>query len=147
MMVLDGAALDGLLHGDVSDPRGYLARFGCTAPPLDEVDMAGEPIPCEVNHGRWIWRCPCRPDGGGVAWLALPLGWCPRCANGDVGGRWRALRFPDERAEIERVLGLRAAVETRNWRPSETVADLERENSAHGMDGRGAAEGGEGGEP
>jgi hypothetical protein len=139
-MVLDGAALDLALHGAATDPRAYLARFGYDAPPLDDVDDQARPLDVEVNDGRWIWLCPCGfgsehdpPRGGGVAFVALPLGWCPRCRNVDVGGRWRWLRFPVEREAIEVALGLRPDPSTRNWWPGETVDELVRENAENGV--------------
>jgi hypothetical protein len=144
-LVLDGSALDLALHGaggsrSVSDPRGYLVRFGYDPPPLDEVDADARPLDAEVNHGTWIWLCPCKlgastdpPLGGGVVFFDCLVGWCPCCGNAETGGRWRPLRVPDERDAIERVLSSRPDVETRNWWPGETVAELERENAANGV--------------
>jgi hypothetical protein len=145
--VLDGAALDLALHGvagsrSATDPRVYLERFGYAPPPLDSLAEVA-PLDAEVNDGRWIWRCPCAlgddtdpPLGGGVAFVTQPIGWCPRCENVGVGGGWRPLRLPPERAEIERVLSVRPSAETRNWWPGETVAELERENAEHGIEDR-----------
>lgn len=139
-MVMDGAALDAALHGvDDGDPRAYLARLGYEAPPLDAVANV-MPLDVEVNHGIWVWRCPCGlggvddpPSGGGVAFVSTPLGWCPRCQNAEVGGDWRPLHFPNEREAIEAVLALRPDPTTRNCWPGETVAELERENAEHGV--------------
>jgi hypothetical protein len=143
VLILDGAKLDAALHGEPSDPRAYLARFGYEVPPLDQVDDTARPIDVEVNHGLWIWRCPCthaalndQLSGGGMAFLDCPLGWCPTCENAETVGRWRRLRFPPERTEIERVLALRPDPETRNWWPGETLAELAAENAEHGIGGQ-----------
>jgi hypothetical protein len=138
-VVLDGAALDLALHGSTTDPRAYLERFGYTPPPLDETADV-RPLDVEVNHGIWIWRCPCKigseidpPIGGGVAFSGVPLGWCARCENADVNGRWRPLRFPSEHDAIERLLTLRPEPATRSWWPGETVDDLAAQNAAEGL--------------
>ena len=149
-MIADGAALGLALHGVADDPRAYLARFGFDAPPLDLVSDA-RPIEVEVNHGIWIWRCPCtagrRPDdvsrerghddappfGGGVAFVDDPLGYCPACENAEPDGAWRRLRFPDDREQLEALLMLRPDPETRNWWPGETVDDLRVQNAEHGV--------------
>ena len=139
-MVVDGAALDAMLHGAASDPRRYLERFGYAPPPLDDVDETAPPLDAEVNHGRWVWLCPCRrgseadpPLGGGVVFVERPLGWCPRCANVESGGRWRVIRLPSERVELEALLALRPDPETRNWWPGETTADLAEQNAREGV--------------
>jgi len=143
-MVLDGAALDRELHGEASDPRAYLVRFGYEPPPLYEIAEA-RALAVEVNAGRWIWLCPCDdgsteqiPRGGGVAFKSSPLGWCPRCGNASVGGGWRPLAFPVESAAIEAVLALRPDAATRNWWPGETVDELRAENRLHGFEDGGA---------
>jgi hypothetical protein len=138
-MVLDGAALDRLLHGEATDPKRYLERFGYDPPDLAELDDTASPAEAEVNHGRWIWHCACRsgtdevPRGGGVVFVDDPVGWCPRCRNEDVAGRWRPLRLPAERTSIERVLAMRPEPESRNWWPGETVAELVAENADNGI--------------
>jgi hypothetical protein len=144
--ILDGGALAQQMHqGRTPDPRSFLAEFGYAPPPLDRVDR-GKPLAAEVNHGIWIWICPCKlgsldepPVGGGVAWLKYGLGWCPRCENADVGGNWRLVDLPVNYREIERVLALRPEAENQNWWPGETVDDLVRENVENGLPGQDAA--------
>lgn len=140
-MIRDGRALASALYpGQRVTPRSYLARFGYAPPPhkLRTDDVAA--LPAEVNHGVWIWRCPCGigsasdpPVGGGVVWYAFRYGFDPRCSNAETGGKWRPIALPDEYREIERLLDLRPDPATRNWSPTETVADLERENAEHGI--------------
>jgi hypothetical protein len=141
-MVLDGAALDASLHGEATDPRAYLARYGYDAPPLDHVAEHAPPIEAEVNHGIWVWLCPCKlggeldpPVGGGVVWVSLPFGWCPRCQNAATGGAWRPLRVPTEREAIEAALLPRTDPTTRNWWPGETVDELVAQNALYGIEG------------
>lgn len=141
-MIHDGAALDRMLHGMETDPRTYLLRFYPTLsiPSLDVVTDAGAPLVAEINHGRWIARCPCkarptkrRPEApGGVVWLEYPYIWCVRCKNRATAGAWRRVILPADRERIEALLLARPDPETRNWLPSESVADLERENIEHG---------------
>jgi hypothetical protein len=141
-LVMDGGILDARLHHGDGDPRAYLVRFGYAPPPIDETADDAQPLDVEVNAGLWIWRCPCGlgsvddpPIGGGIAFAATPLGWCARCQNVETVGRWRPLRFPPERLEIERVLAARPDPSTRNWWPGETVGELVAENVAHGIEG------------
>jgi hypothetical protein len=138
-VVLDGAALDRALHGAMTDPKAYLERFGYAPPPIGHVADV-RPLDVEVNHGIWIWTCPCGlgsaldpPIGGGVAFVERPVGWCPRCENADVDGRWRPLRFPSDHDAIERLLTLRPEPETRSWWPGETVDELATQNAAEGL--------------
>lgn len=136
-MILDGAGLDASLHGRTSDPRAYLLRFGHRPPDLAAYAADAEPLVAEVNHGVWIARDACGEHGGvhggGVVWLARPMIWCPRCGNRATGGLWRPVALPTDRAEIEAALAARPDRETRNWRPTETVGDLLRENAEHGV--------------
>lgn len=82
-----------------------------------------------VNHGRWVAECPL--EDGYYAVAAKPgRGFTCACH-----GREYVIAFPPEFAEIEAVLGRRPALRNRNWTPDETVADLERENAAHGIGG------------
>lgn len=96
-----------------------------------------ELIPAYVNHGRWIIDCP-----------RCNTGWCVRpetpsllldarggahseCSCGAV----LVVQFPNETAEIDRLLAVRPDDLNRNWRTPETVFDLRIENAAHGVGG------------
>lgn len=119
-----------------------IARRGILIPPLSEVASAADPALAYVNPlpdgvVRWIANCPaCLAHGRTVAqyvWLDQPLLFCTRCANAGLDGRWRPIRVPAEREEIERLLLLRPDPEQRGWQPGESLADLERENAALGV--------------
>lgn len=87
------------------------------------------PVAVYVNHGRWLWECPiCRATymAAGTA-----RGYCVNCWN--AGEPLFALAFPADRDEIEHLLELRPDPGTRNWRPGETLVDLEGENVEHGV--------------
>lgn len=140
-MILDGAGLDQRLHGDVSDPRAYLLRFGYHAPPLGMVDDDAAPLVAEVNRGIWIARCHCRkrrtaehPEApGGVVWFDFPYIWCSRCENAECSGAWRPIRLIAPREVVEAILLARPDPDTRNWVAGESVEKLRRENRAHGL--------------
>jgi hypothetical protein len=79
-----------------------------------------------VNHGRWVVDCP--TPYCNEAHLAGPVT-CSGC------GRSYGPTFPEDRVLIDAALSRRVVVETRNWLPSETVANLEAENAAHQHEG------------
>jgi hypothetical protein len=143
--ILDGQARFGVsLEAFYRRPElvAQVARRGVLIPPTADVDRAAAPALAHVNplpdgSVRWIAECPdCRAQGRTSAeyvWLATPLLFCTRCGNRDVGGRWRPVAVPVERAEIERLLLARPDPETRAWVPGETVAALAAENAALGV--------------
>jgi len=108
---------------------GIAKRYGVTVPPLSE--MAGvAPIPAIVNHGRWLVACPdCA--GAEFVWPETPQMMCCNCWNAKVGGKWRPVALPKDRAEIEAVLVRRVLPQERNW-TAETVAELKAENVERG---------------
>jgi hypothetical protein len=91
-----------------------------------------------VNMGYWVAKCP-RPWCINVEWFG------PGPNTGRVGGLGRegftclrcelrcASDWPDFADEIWRLLERRPQIETRNWEPSETPADLLAENATHGL--------------
>lgn len=109
------------------------ARFGVLIPPVTEVAEDAEPAVAYVNalldgSARWIADCPtCRSygrTGSEYVWLSQPLMFCMSCCNVALGGEWRRVVVPPNRAEIERLLLARPDPRTRNWRPDQTVEDL-----------------------
>ena len=90
------------------------------------IHESNVPIEARVNNGRWLFDCDC---GSGVA--ADPdfaAAYCFGC-----GAIHTVVVFPDDRADVERVLLERPKTATRNWEPPETVATLETENRRHGV--------------
>ena len=92
------------------------------------VELAAAPIlKAEVNHGRWIVRCPyCA--GAELADHADPRFFCLSCYNVGSGGKWLPVQFPGDGRAIEGEL-LKRPEANRNWLPHESVEDLRRENA------------------
>jgi hypothetical protein len=85
-----------------------------------------------VNNNRWIVKCPyCA--GAMLASKHDPIFWCVNCENQANQGLPMAVHFPKNRELIEWVLMKRPDPTTRNWIVTETVADLIRDNKAHGV--------------
>lgn len=86
-----------------------------------------------VNHGRWVVDCPFCLS----AQLTSPRDrrfFCVECGNVNAGGRWLRVQWPDaDLAQIEKNLGVRPRVETRNWTVGESVLRLQAENTANGL--------------
>lgn len=137
-MIRDGAALDQMLHGEVTDPRRYLMALGYKPPSLAAVADDATPLMAQVNHGVWVALdgCGAREGvyGGGVVWLDRPVVWCPLCSNRAYGRKWRPVVLPADREAIEAALLPRPDITTRNWLPGESVADLLAENAEHGIE-------------
>lgn len=86
----------------------------------------------EVNHGRWIVRCPWCETAQNASTEDHRM-FCPRCSNGAGGGQWVAVIWPERWQDIEILLGDRPLPEQRNWLSTETLDDLRRENTEHGI--------------
>lgn len=80
-----------------------------------------------VSGGKWVVRCLCgnAPSVDPEWRMAL----CFEC-----GAQYEGLDIPEEHREIAALLLRRPNVSNRHWSPPETVADLEAENRAHGVD-------------
>lgn len=59
---------------------------------------------------------------------------CVDCVMSGNEGYSMDVVYPEERAEIERILMLRPNPLNRNWLPHETIADLIAENLEHGIE-------------
>ena len=84
-----------------------------------------------VNHGRWCVDCPfpgCHSSQ--YASRTDHRFFCVHCGRG-----WVSVTWPDDltTAAIEAALGIRPESTIRNWKPGETVADLDAENKANGV--------------
>lgn len=91
-------------------------------------------VPVEVNHGRWIVKCPyCA--GAQLASREDPRFFCVDCLHEPeprAQGKWLGLEWPADVEQIEAALDGRPEA-NRNWIPGEAVADLLRENALHGL--------------
>lgn len=84
----------------------------------------------EVNHSRWIVRCPFCP-GAQLASDVDHRMFCVDCLHEGTAAedRWIRVVWPDGRSAAEEHLERRPDPRTRNFDPrSETVKDLIREN-------------------
>lgn len=117
-----------LEHALIPAHRG---TYGDDTPPMPGLAME-PPAYAEVNHGRWIARCPfCK--GAEMVDDTRAEFWCCGCRNAAVFSRPVYLVIPENRQEIEAVLLARPDYPTRNWRPGESLEDLIAENVRHGV--------------
>lgn len=109
------------------------AVLEATPPALDQVATDVEPLPARVWEDTWIVDCP---DCGGAefVWIDGPLiMWCHSCGNVTAGHKWRRVKLPDNRAEIEAILDKRPLRSQRNWE-WETLEELRAENADNGVE-------------
>jgi hypothetical protein len=94
-----------------------------------EVELSASPVKAEINHGRWIVRCPfC--NGAEMADKTDRCFFCLSCLNKNASGKWLPVVFPDNIVEIEGVLLVRK-VDNQNWRHEEKLSDLIKENKKY----------------
>ena len=91
-----------------------------------------------INEGRWIAECPTHDGGAIVVSQTQPYFLCPTCGSPENAGNWYHIIFPSDKRVIENLLLKRPAKDNfqainRNWKPGETIADLQRENNEHGI--------------
>lgn len=92
-------------------------------------DIRGDPIQAQVVASDWIVVCPDCRDAL-VAEPGEPF-YCLNCQNAKNNGKARPVMFPDERAQIEKILLARFDPKTRNW-STETLEALQAENIENG---------------
>lgn len=110
--------------------RPQAARQGVSLGPVSEP--SGSALLAVVDANRWIVHClTC--NGAEFAWKTTHMFMCVTCWNGTNDFMFRPVDFPKRMKAIERVLMARPNPASRNWLPSETVADLEAENEKHGL--------------
>jgi hypothetical protein len=125
----------GALRGGMSLVMWYANQARAMGFPFD-LHPDGS-VEAEVNHGRWLVRCPfC--SGAEEADPGEPIFYCLSCGNNAVGaetaplpGHIMLVMFPDNRTEIEAALLARPDIGTRNWAPGESLQDLAKENGEH----------------
>lgn len=86
----------------------------------------GPPVLAWVNRSSWAVNCDVCLESI-IIEPEMPF-FCPNCCNIRNGGYARPVIWPEDRMAIEKVLLMRAAPETRNWLPTETLADLIAQN-------------------
>lgn len=127
-------------HGDyqsapvrrfVGQVRRRLGYTGVVTPDI----AAGPILQAEINHGRWIARCPfC--SGAELVDPADLRFWCLSCDMAGSKRHWLPVQMPTAaaRLQVEGLLLKRPQQENRNWHPpGETLADLQAENRAAGV--------------
>ena len=102
------------------------------APRQVPTTVSDQSVSAQVNDSRWLAQCP-NCNGAQVVSKADPRFFCVDCLNVHVGGAWLRVTWPHDPAAIEAALELRPVPHTRAWKPGESIADLERENTAHGV--------------
>ena len=103
-----------------------------------DVDTSAPPATAYVNHGRWVADCPSEGCAGATSIMPGAGFFCGECLNAEVGHRYRPVVWPAARAGIEDALCCRRLPQSANWRPGETVRDLEDENEQRGLPRRGS---------
>jgi len=99
------------------------------------ADVEGNPTgpelvaTAEVNHNRWLVRCPFCDSGVQHACDIDRRFFCVDCLNLAAGGCWVRVVWPDDRTEIEEAL-LERPLGNRNWKPGQTAEDLRAEMAA-----------------
>lgn len=102
--------------------------WGDDAPVVDWKHPQGD-IQAFIIRSNWVAECPC-----GDTSVVQPgdLFFCQVCAMQFNDHKPMTLVMPERRAEIETLLSARPFPQNRNWLPSETVDDLQRENDENG---------------
>ena len=102
--------------------------------PMPRLTADGPVLSAEVNHGRWLVRCP-SCAGAELVDLEDLRFFCISCAMVGWGGKWLPVKMPSlsHRTKIEAELLKRPRRETRNWLPGETLKQLQAENAARGV--------------
>ncbi len=115
------------------------AKAGVLIPPATDVATDAPPALAFVNSlfpiesvARWLCRCPDCPGGTAYVWLETPIMFCITCGNRAIGGKFRPVLVPPDRATIEALLLLRP-VERRNWEAYESLDKLRAENELLGV--------------
>ena len=84
-------------------------------------------VSVEINHGRWIARCP-SCSGAEFGDPDHRFFFCLSCLNEEFDGKWLPTIWPGNRTAIENIL-LRRPRRNQNWTPGQSLTDLENENA------------------
>lgn len=112
--------------------KGWLAA-------ISQIDRPtqGEPVEAHINLNRWTANCEC--NSCILVDPKDPIFFCLNCMNSfqNVLGQPQPPRpviFPKDWERIEQILLMRPNPWNRNWETHETIEDLEKENTAHGLE-------------
>ena len=109
---------------------------GDRTPPAAGIVLSGQVATARVDHGRWIADCPTEGcDGAEFVSLNGQPFFCTECRNAVTDNVPIPVVLPDEktRGQIDAYLSARPLAVTRNWRPDETVKQLQQENRKNGI--------------
>lgn len=101
-----------------------------TLPRFPQRPSTERTVRAYANHGRWVWDCPC--GCAQVCSAVDPRAFCVGCFNGGDG--WWPVVWPARVDDIAELLGRRPDEEARNWKPGETLEQLQAENLSLGVD-------------
>jgi len=88
----------------------------------------GKPLEARIEYARFLVDCP-NCNNAEYA-FEDKLFFCSQCGNSDIQGKVRSVVMPKDRDEIENLLSVRP-IKNRHWFPTETIGDLEKENTLH----------------
>jgi len=97
----------------------------------NEIDSKHK-VHAYINYGRWVANC-CFCRGAELVFKDDPYFVCLSCFNSTIGYKKIEVIFPKDIEKIEAALNKRIEAKNQNWLPHETIADLEKENIAHGV--------------
>jgi hypothetical protein len=108
------------------------AQRAAVAMPHQTAD--GPALAAEINHGRWIVRCPAC-GGAEMVDPSDPRFFCLSCHNEAHGGKWLPVKLPSasHRSKLEAELLKRPRSPNRNWLPGETLKQLQGDNTRMGV--------------
>lgn len=141
-MILDGRKRFGCSLPDFyrrHDIAEAAARNGVLIPMPTDIATGAPPALAFVNSlfpiepvARWLCRCPDCPGGAAYVWLDCPVMFCVNCGNRSIGGKFRPVVVPVQRAAIEKLL-VRRPVQHRNWEPYESAEAVRAGNKLLGV--------------
>ena len=122
---LRGLGAGGYVRAIVAQSRGTIQ------PP--KGDAAGPTVQAEINHGRWLVKCPWCAGAEPVDKDDLFF-YCLNCLNAAVGGGRVPVAMPQRTAALEALLVKRPSDENRNWLPGQALAEIAAENAAENLE-------------
>jgi len=90
--------------------------------------LDAKPLDARIEHARFIVDCP-NCNSAEYA-FEDKLFFCSQCGNSDIQGKARKVKMPKQRKQIEDILK-RRPIKNRHWYPTETIENLEEENTSH----------------